>query len=160
MILCLLPPWIEPTVTTAGSVGRTSRLTIAPAAGNAFTGTFNLTLGGAGNITVSRVIAIGTGTLTKDGAGTLTLSAANSYTVNGLAWRIPSYFTIDMRLAYEFGKKTSEKKWYHRTTVALGVNNILDEAAPYIPSSSEDTTDKINYDIYGRFIYVSLSKKF
>ena len=27
MMLCLLPPWIEPTVTTAGSVGLVSRLT-------------------------------------------------------------------------------------------------------------------------------------
>jgi hypothetical protein len=27
MMLCLVPPWIEPTVTTAGSVGLTSRLT-------------------------------------------------------------------------------------------------------------------------------------
>ena len=28
MMLCFVPPWIEPTVTTAGSIGLTSRLTI------------------------------------------------------------------------------------------------------------------------------------
>src|SRR5207248_207080 len=28
MMLCLVPPWIEPTVTTAGSVGSISRLTM------------------------------------------------------------------------------------------------------------------------------------
>ncbi len=28
MMLCLVPPWIEPTVTTAGSVGFISRLTM------------------------------------------------------------------------------------------------------------------------------------
>ena len=28
MMLCLVPPWIEPTVTTAGSPGSISRLTI------------------------------------------------------------------------------------------------------------------------------------
>ena len=28
MMLCLVPPWIEPTVTTAGSLGSISRLTI------------------------------------------------------------------------------------------------------------------------------------
>ena len=28
MMLCLVPPWIEPTVTTAGWIGSTSRLTI------------------------------------------------------------------------------------------------------------------------------------
>ena len=42
-------------------------------------GVFGLTFGGAGDITVSNTIGIGTGTLTKDGAGTLTLSAANSF---------------------------------------------------------------------------------
>jgi len=42
--------------------------------------TFGLTVGGAGNTTISRVIGTTTGTLTKDGAGTLTLSAANTYT--------------------------------------------------------------------------------
>ena len=55
-------------------------LTLDRASGNAITGTFNLTLGGAGNITVADPIATGTGTLTKDGTGTVTLSATNSYT--------------------------------------------------------------------------------
>jgi len=55
-------------------------LTINPTAGNAFAGAFNLTLGGAGNITVNDALAIGTGTLTKDGAGMLTLTAASTYT--------------------------------------------------------------------------------
>ncbi len=41
----------------------------------------SLTLGGAGNITVSSgIIATGNGSLTKDGAGTLTLSSNNTYT--------------------------------------------------------------------------------
>ncbi|MEW5759012.1 MAG: autotransporter-associated beta strand repeat-containing protein, partial [Candidatus Omnitrophota bacterium] len=39
-----------------------------------------LIVGGAGNTTISSVIATTTGTLTKDGAGTLTLNAANTYT--------------------------------------------------------------------------------
>ena len=38
-----------------------------------------LTLGGAGNITVSSVIATTTGSLTKDGTGTVTLTTANTY---------------------------------------------------------------------------------
>lgn len=46
-----------------------------------------LTLGGAGAIDISGVIATGNGALVKDGAGTLTLSRTNSYTglttVNG-----------------------------------------------------------------------------
>jgi fibronectin-binding autotransporter adhesin len=44
------------------------------------TGAFALTIGGAGNTTVSSVIGPGAGTVTKDGAGTLTLSGANTYT--------------------------------------------------------------------------------
>src|SRR5439155_23598245 len=31
--------------------------------------------------------------------------AANIYTVNGKAWYVPSYYTIDMQLAYSFGPK-------------------------------------------------------
>jgi fibronectin-binding autotransporter adhesin len=55
-------------------------LTLDVASGNAITGTFNLTFGGAGNVTVNDPIATSTGTLTKDGAGVLTLSGANTYT--------------------------------------------------------------------------------
>ncbi|WP_396274878.1 beta strand repeat-containing protein, partial [Hyphomonas sp.] len=57
--------------------------------GNAVTGTFGLTLGGAGNGEVRDPIATSTGTLTKDGTGTWSLrpSAVNTYTgatnVNG-----------------------------------------------------------------------------
>jgi len=59
------------------------------ASGNAITGTFGLTLGGAGNGEVRDPIATSTGTLTKDGTGTWSLrpSAVNTYTgatnVNG-----------------------------------------------------------------------------
>jgi autotransporter-associated beta strand protein len=43
-------------------------------------GTQNLSIGGAGNTTVSGTLATGTGTLAKDGLGTLVLSANNTYT--------------------------------------------------------------------------------
>jgi autotransporter-associated beta strand protein len=55
-------------------------LTLNVASGASITGTFNLTFGGAGNITVSDAITTGTGTLTKDGTGTLTLAGNNTYT--------------------------------------------------------------------------------
>lgn len=58
-----------------------SSLTLDVASGAAITGVNrNLTMSGAGNITVNDAIETGTGTLTKEGAGTLTLSATNSYT--------------------------------------------------------------------------------
>ncbi len=40
---------------------------------------FGLTIGGAGDTTISSIIATGANTLTKDGSGTLTLSGANTY---------------------------------------------------------------------------------
>jgi len=46
---------------------------------NAITGSFNLSLGGAGNLDFRDRIAIGTGVLTKDGSGTLTLISAASH---------------------------------------------------------------------------------
>ncbi|MCX7005388.1 MAG: autotransporter-associated beta strand repeat-containing protein, partial [bacterium] len=73
------PSWIS---SEAGT------LTLDVATGNnAIEGPYNLTLGGAGNITINDPIATGTGTLTKDGNGTLNLSGDNTYsgatTVNG-----------------------------------------------------------------------------
>ncbi len=56
-----------------------STLTLAPASGDAITGPFALSLGGAGNITVSRPISA-VASLTKDGPGTLTLAAQNPFT--------------------------------------------------------------------------------
>ena len=84
-------------------------------------------------------------------------SPVNDYTLNGLAWTVPAYYSIDMQLAYEF---KSPGKWYDRTRLAVGCNNITDNIAPLIASSSEDNTDKSTYDILGRFIYFELSKKF
>jgi fibronectin-binding autotransporter adhesin len=49
-------------------------------AGNISGAGLPLTMGGAGDVTISSVIGITSGTLTKDGAGTLTLSGANTYT--------------------------------------------------------------------------------
>jgi len=55
--------------------------TLDVASGNAITGSNdNLQFGGAGNVTINDIIAIGSGTLTRDGTGTLTLNAANTYT--------------------------------------------------------------------------------
>jgi fibronectin-binding autotransporter adhesin len=60
--------------------------------GGGVTGNFGLTLGGAGNITISSVIATGAGTLTKDGGGIVLLTGASTYTgdttVNGSTLRI------------------------------------------------------------------------
>ena len=74
--------WAGPiTLAAASRINSDSgTLTLDVAAGDAIAGTYNLTLGGAGNVTVADPIATGAGTLTKDGTGTLTLRGASTYT--------------------------------------------------------------------------------
>jgi outer membrane receptor protein involved in Fe transport len=83
----------------------------------------------------------------------------HGFTANDLAWNVPDYYTVDMRLAYNF-KSANGGAWYDGTSIAIGVNNITDEKPPLIASSSEDNTDKSTYDLLGRFVYVQASKKF
>ena len=56
------------------------QLTIDVASGSGITGTYNLFLGGAGDLRVADPIATSTGTLTKDGSGTVTLGGVNTFT--------------------------------------------------------------------------------
>ncbi len=63
-----------------------------------------------------------------------------------------------MQLAYRFGPKWP--KWLDGARLAVGCNNVTDNAPPLIASSFEDNTDKSSYDILGRFIYFEVSKKF
>ncbi|MDH4372792.1 MAG: TonB-dependent receptor [Verrucomicrobiota bacterium] len=83
----------------------------------------------------------------------------HGFTANDLVWNVPDYYTVDMRLAYNF-KSANGGAWYDGTSIAIGVNNITDEKPPLIASSSEDNTDKSTYDLLGRFVYVQASKKF
>ena len=69
----------------AGAITLSGATTIGSDAGTltlsgGISGTQNLTLGGAGNMTLGGSIATSTGTLTKNGNGTATLGAANTYT--------------------------------------------------------------------------------
>ncbi len=83
----------------------------------------------------------------------------NDYTINGGMFKIDDWYTVDLQIAYNF-RSDSGTKWYDGTRVAFGVNNVTDNIAPLIPSSSEDNTDKSTYDIVGRFVYFEVSKKF
>jgi autotransporter-associated beta strand protein len=80
-------------------------LTLDVASGDAISGTYDLTLGGVGNITVADPIATGSGSLVKDGAGTSMLMGVNSYTgmttvsngrldINGGVISNGSYFVV------------------------------------------------------------------
>ncbi len=81
----------------------------------------------------------------------------NDFTLNNKSWTIDSWYSIDMQLAYEF---KNPGKWYDRTRIAVGCNNVTDNAPPIIASSFEDNTDKSTYDILGRFVYFEITKKF
>jgi len=83
------------------------------------------------------------------------------YTMDGSEWTVDSWYSIDMQLAYEFGKnKVEDRKWYDGTRIAIGCNNITDNEPPLIAGAFEDNTDKSTYDIIGRFLYFEISKKF
>ena len=72
---------------------------------------------------------------------------------------MPDYYRIDMQIAYQFGRRGGNR-WYDGARLAFGVNNVTDENAPFIASGAEDNTDKSQYDIWGRFVYFEVSKRF
>ncbi len=80
------------------------------------------------------------------------------FTLNNQPWKVPDYYTIDMRIAYAFTQKWG--KILNGTTLAVGCNNITDEDPPLIASALEDNTDKGTYDLLGRFVYFEVSHKF
>jgi len=79
-------------------------------------------------------------------------------TLNGQAWHVPDYYTLDMQIAYKFGPKFG--RYLNGTRLAIGCNNITDVDPPLIASAIEDNTDKGTYDILGRFVYFEVSKTF
>ena len=83
---------------------------------------------------------------------------SNTHTYNGAVWTVDSWYAIDMQLSYRFGQDYG--RWLNGLRLTVGCNNITDNAPPFISSGSEDNTDKITYDIVGRFVYFELSKKF
>jgi iron complex outermembrane recepter protein len=96
---------------------------------------------------------------------------------------IEDYFSVNMRLSYEFGKGhvdaapvVTESKdgkstvpgaattsWYERvlngTSLAVGCNNIFDRTPPFV-NGANSATDLSLYDGFGRFVYFEISKKF
>ncbi len=99
---------------------------------------------------------------------------------------IPSYFSVDLRLAYEFqiqktqpapvvdakdakdGKNVAtpvvtgcnwKEKLLDGLTVAVGCNNVGNEQPPFVDGANSNTDLSI-YDPFGRFVYFEISKKF
>jgi len=52
------------------------------------------------------------------------------------------------------------RAWLNGTTITLGMTNIFDLDPPFIAGAFENGYDESNFDIKGRFWYVSLKKRF
>ena len=89
-----------------------------------------------------------------------TFVSPDDWTVNGQGYTMGCYYRLDLQLAYEFGKTRETKNALSGTRVAVGIQNLTDQEPKFIISSFEDNTDKVTYDIIGRFVYFELSKKF
>jgi iron complex outermembrane receptor protein len=83
-------------------------------------------------------------------------------TISGLAYHIPSYFTMDVAITYllpDFGQA-----WAKNMALTIGANNVANKAPPYVPVDGnppgENNTVESQYDIIGRFLFVSLKKDF
>jgi outer membrane receptor protein involved in Fe transport len=50
--------------------------------------------------------------------------------------------------------------WLNNTTIALGMQNVFDEAPPFVASSFANGYDESLATIKGRFWYVQVKKRF
>jgi hypothetical protein len=66
----------------------------------------------------------------------------------------------DMASGKESLASVTPNDWFDGLRLTVGVNNVTDEQPVFIGSSSEDNTDKSNYDIIGRFFFFQVDKKF
>jgi iron complex outermembrane receptor protein len=92
--------------------------------------------------------------------GITNVGAGNGYAIT--PYKIPSYFTLDLAVNYtlpSFGKS-----WARNTTLRVGVNNLFNKLAPYVPVDGnppgENNTVESTYDIIGRFYFIELRKAF
>jgi autotransporter-associated beta strand protein len=104
-------------------------LTLDVASGNAIASTnLDLTLGGAGNITVADAIALGTGGLTKDDAGTATLSAANTYTGKTIVNAGKLSISNENNLGTNPGSAAADQLTLNGGTLLTTANLTIDDA--------------------------------
>ena len=67
---------------------------------------------------------------------------------------VDRYFKLDLFGSYEF-KSTAGK-----TSIGLGVNNVLDATPPVVYNAFADNSDSATYDFMGRMVYLRLSQLF
>jgi outer membrane receptor protein involved in Fe transport len=67
---------------------------------------------------------------------------------------VARYYQLDLFGGYDFGSRAG------RSTVQLGVNNLLDAAPPTVYNAPAANSDATTYDFIGRLVYVRLSQQF
>ncbi|WP_172264525.1 TonB-dependent receptor [Caulobacter sp. RHG1] len=68
-----------------------------------------------------------------------------------IGYRTPNVFYHNAQFAYRVKENA---------TLAVGVDNLFEEKAPYLPSYTDGNTDTMTYDLVGRRGYVSMKYKF
>lgn len=68
-----------------------------------------------------------------------------------IGYKSPNVFYHNAQFAYRLGEQAD---------IALGVDNIFDEKAPFIKSWTDGNTDTMTYDLLGRRAYVRLTYQF
>lgn len=68
-----------------------------------------------------------------------------------LGYRTPNVFYHNAQFAYRL---------LEEATLAVGVDNLFEEDAPFLPSYTDGNTDTMTYDLVGRRGYVRLTYKF
>ncbi len=79
---------------------------------------------------------------------------------DGNPFRVKSTVFTDVQLTYDFGSKTNN--WLANTKLTLGANNLLDKDPPFASGSGNNSEGYPShlYNSTGRFVYLSMDKKF
>ena len=68
--------------------------------------------------------------------------------------QVDRYFKLDLFGGYDFGSRAG------RTSLQLGVNNVINATPPTVYNASESNSDAATYDFVGRVVYVRMSQLF
>jgi outer membrane receptor protein involved in Fe transport len=80
-----------------------------------------------------------------------------------LPFKVKSTVFCDVQLSYDLGANASQNtSWYANTKLTVGANNVLDKDPPYASGDGANAEGYPShlYNSTGRFLYVSLEKKF
>ncbi|MBA3963921.1 MAG: TonB-dependent receptor [Chthoniobacterales bacterium] len=89
------------------------------------------------------------------------LDGFHEHDLNGLIHYVRQTWIFDLQASYDLGRDIAKEKWFHilrGTTITVGCNNVFGKDPPTAATSTN--YPGALYDSTGRFIYLSLTKKF